>query len=53
MEYLSHLIDKESYGCRDREAPPNLVASVRNLKVDNERLMRAHIEQEELNAVLL
>jgi hypothetical protein len=53
MDDLSHLRDEESDGRRDRETPPDLMATVRSLKVDNERLMRAHAEQEELNAVLL
>jgi hypothetical protein len=45
--------DEESDGRRDRETPPDLVATVRSLKEDNERLMRAQDEQAELNAVLL
>jgi hypothetical protein len=53
MEDTSHFRDEESDGRRDRETPPYLVATVRSLKVDNERLMRAQDEQEELNAVLL
>jgi hypothetical protein len=53
MDDLMHLRDEESDGRRDRETPPDLMATVRSLKVDNERLMRAHAEQEELNAVLL
>ena len=53
MEDTSHLRDEESDSQRDRETPPDLVAIVRSLKVENERLMRAQDEQEELNAVLL
>jgi hypothetical protein len=53
MEDTSHLRDEESDGRRARETPPDLVATVRSLKEDNERLMRAQDEQEELNAVLL
>jgi hypothetical protein len=53
MDDLSHLRDEESDGRRDRETPPYLMATMRSLKADNERLMRAHAEQAELNAVLL
>jgi hypothetical protein len=53
MEDTSHFRDEESDGWRARETPPDLVAIVRSLKEDNERLMRAQDEQEELNAVLL
>jgi hypothetical protein len=42
MDDLLHLRDEESDGQRDRETPPNLMAMVRSLKEDNERLMRAH-----------
>jgi hypothetical protein len=44
MDDLSHLIDEEYNGCRDRETPLDLMATVRSMKKDNERLMRAHIE---------
>jgi hypothetical protein len=44
MDDTSHLRDKESDGQRDRETPPYLMATVRSLKEDNERLMRAHVE---------
>jgi len=37
----------------DRETPPYLVATMRILKENNERLMRAQVEQEKLNAMLL
>jgi hypothetical protein len=40
MDYTSHLRDEESDGQRDREIPPNLMATVRIMKEDNERLMR-------------
>jgi hypothetical protein len=53
MEDTSHLRDDESNGRRDRETPSDLMANVRILKADNERLMRDHVEQTELNAVLL
>jgi hypothetical protein len=53
MEETSHLIDEDSDGWRGRETPPNLMATIRSLKVDNERLMRAQDEHEELNAMLL
>jgi hypothetical protein len=53
MEYTSHFRDKESDGWRDRLTPPDLVGTIRSLKADNERLMRSHAEQAELNAVLL
>jgi hypothetical protein len=41
MEDTSHFRDEESDGRRARETPPDLVATVRSLKEDNERLMRA------------
>jgi hypothetical protein len=53
MDDTSHLRDEESDGQRDRETPPYLMDTVRSLKADNERLMRAQDEQAELNAVLL
>jgi hypothetical protein len=53
MDDLSHLRDEESDGRRDRENIIYLMAIVRSLKVDNERLMRAHAEHVELNAILL
>jgi hypothetical protein len=31
---------------RDRETPPDLMATVRSLKVDNERLMRAQLNRQ-------
>jgi hypothetical protein len=45
MEETSHFRDEESDGRRARETPPYLVATVRSLKEDNERLMRAHAEK--------
>ena len=53
MDDLSHLRDEESDGQTDRETPSYLMATMRSLKEDNERLMRADVEQAELNAVLL
>jgi hypothetical protein len=53
MDDLSHLRDEESDGQRDKETSPDLMATVRSMKEYNERLMRSHAEQEELNAVLL
>jgi hypothetical protein len=53
MDDTSHLRDEESDGRRDRETPPYLMATMRSLKEDNERLMRAHVEHEELNVILL
>jgi hypothetical protein len=44
MEDTSHFRDEESDGQRDRETPPYLMATVRSLKEDNERLMRAQAE---------
>jgi len=53
MEDTSHFRDEKCYGWRDRETPLDIVATVRSLKVDNERLMRAQAKQAQLNAVLL
>jgi hypothetical protein len=53
MEDISHFRDEESDGIRARENPPNLVATVRSLKEDNERCMRAQDKQVELDAVLV
>jgi hypothetical protein len=53
MDDTSHLRDEDSDGRRDIETPPNLMATVRSLKEDNERLMRAHVEQEEFDVALL
>jgi hypothetical protein len=39
MEDTSHFRDEESDGRRDRETPPDLMATVRSLKEDNERLI--------------
>jgi hypothetical protein len=39
MEDTPHLIDEDSDGQRARETPPDLVATVKILKEDNERLM--------------
>jgi hypothetical protein len=41
MEDTSHFIDEESYGRTNRETPPYLMDTVRILKEDNERLMKA------------
>jgi len=41
MENTSHFRDEKFYGRRERETPPNLMATVRSLKTDNERLMKA------------
>jgi len=46
MEETSHFRDEESYGRRSRETPPDLVATSRSLKEENERLVRAQFEQE-------
>jgi hypothetical protein len=53
MKDSSHFIDEESDGQRDRETPPYLMDTFRTMKVYNKRLMRAQVEQEDLNAVLL
>jgi hypothetical protein len=52
MDDTSHLIDKECDGWRDKETPPDLMATVRILKANNERLMRSHARSTELNAIL-
>jgi hypothetical protein len=52
MEDASHF-HEEYDNKRARETPIDLVATVKSLKEDNERLMRAQVEQEELNEVLL
>jgi hypothetical protein len=44
MEETSHFRDEEYDGRRARETPPDLVATIRSLKVDNERLMRDQAE---------
>jgi hypothetical protein len=53
MDDTSQIRDKDSDGQKDRETPPDLMATIRSLNEDNERLMTAQYEQEELNAVLL
>jgi hypothetical protein len=53
MEETSHFLVEESDDRRAIETPPNLVAIVSSLKVDNERLMKSQAEQEELNELLL
>jgi hypothetical protein len=53
MEDTSHLRDEELDGWRARENPPDSVPIVRSMKEDNERIMRAQDEKEELNVVLL
>jgi hypothetical protein len=53
MEDTSHFQDEESNGKRARETPLDLVATIRILKANNERLMRSQAEQAELNVVLL
>jgi hypothetical protein len=53
MDDTSQLKDEEFDGRRDKETPPNLNAIIRSLKAYNGRLMRARVEQEELNAILL
>jgi hypothetical protein len=52
MDETLHLKDEESDDQRDWETPPDLMATIRSIKIDNERLMRAQAEQGELNAVL-
>jgi hypothetical protein len=42
MEDTSHFRNEDSGGHRDNETPPYLMATVRSMKSDNERLMRAH-----------
>jgi hypothetical protein len=44
MDDHFHLRDEESNGWMDRETPPDLMATVRILKEDNERLMISHDE---------
>jgi hypothetical protein len=41
MEDTSHLKDEEYDGERAKETPPDLVATIKSMKADNERLMRA------------
>jgi hypothetical protein len=53
MDGTSHLRDEESDGWRDRETPAYLMVIIRSMKADNERLMRSHFKQEELNVMLL
>ena len=53
MDDLSHIRDEYFDGQRDRETPPDLMVTVRSPKEDNERLMRAHDEQAQMNAILL
>jgi hypothetical protein len=53
MENTSHLRDEELDGWRDKVTTPNLMATFRSLKENNERLMRAQAKKEKLNAVLL
>jgi hypothetical protein len=53
MEDTSHFIDEEYDGQRARETPPDLVSTIIIMKVDNDRLMRALFEQEDMNAMLL
>jgi hypothetical protein len=53
MGDILHLIYDESDGRRDRETPPDLMATIRSLKEDNERFIRGRYEQAELNAMLL
>jgi hypothetical protein len=49
MKDTSHFRDENSNGRRARETPPNSVVTIRILKSDNERLMRAQAKHEELN----
>jgi len=44
MDDTSHFIDEEFDGWRDKETPPDLVATIRSLKQENERLIRAQVE---------
>jgi uncharacterized membrane protein len=44
MEDTLHLKYEEYDGWRYIETLPNLMATVRSLKVDNEKLMRAQVE---------
>jgi hypothetical protein len=44
MDDTSHLMDEDSNGWRDRETPPDLMATIRSMKVDNERLMISQVE---------
>jgi len=53
MDNLMCLRDDEFDSRRDRETPPVLMAVVRSLKEDNERLIRAHATHPDLNVVLL
>ena len=53
MDKTLYLRDEEFDGQRDRETPPYLMVIVRSLKEDNERLMRSHAKQVDLNAILL
>jgi hypothetical protein len=41
MEETSHFRDEKYDGRKDRETPPDLVATVGSSKEENERLMRA------------
>jgi hypothetical protein len=42
MDVTSHIRDEDFDGRRDRETPLDLMATIRNLKEDNERIMRSH-----------
>jgi hypothetical protein len=44
MEETSHLRYEEYDGRRAIETPPDLVATIRSLKENNERLMRAQVD---------
>jgi hypothetical protein len=41
MEGKSHLRDEESDGRGHRETPSNLISTIRSIKEDNERIIRA------------
>jgi hypothetical protein len=44
MEDTSHFRDEESNDRRAKETPLDFVATVKSIKVENERLMRAQAE---------
>jgi hypothetical protein len=44
MDDTSHLRDEESDAQRDRETPPYLMDTIKSMKEDNERIIRAQAE---------